>query len=131
MQNKVVIRSIHSEGAGSPQEDHQCSYLYQQSLPHQKNHTVPPQPQQLRRLLDELRQTKLELKETHRQIEELEQRLALADEAKQSLNEQLRSWQQQGIRWRKRLRQTEELLKRVLKKYRELTRQTQEHYQAP
>lgn len=82
------------------------------------------QPERLRRLLDELRQAKLDLYEAERESELLRQRLAKAEETNQTLTEQLRHWQQQSSRWRKRLQQTELLLKRVVKQYRELSQRS-------
>ncbi len=99
----------------------QQPYLYRQAI--QSATTLAlDQPQRIRLLLDELRQTKIDLTKARLEAEALASRLADAEEAKQTLMTELRHCQQQGSRWHKRLRQTEALLKRVIKQYRELSR---------
>ncbi|MGE5654520.1 MAG: hypothetical protein ACM3ZQ_09725 [Bacillota bacterium] len=98
-------------------------YLYQQTIPLEGAPVAPPHPQRIRRLLDELHQSKLDLQQAHQEVASLEQRLAEAESRRMELLEQLRHWQQQGLRWRNRLKQTEGLLKRVLKQYRDLSSQ--------
>ncbi len=106
----------------SPQGEEQRPYLYRQALPRQEASAAPSQPQRIRRLLDELRQTKLDLQEARRQAANLELRLLEAESAKRALTEQMRYLQQLNSQWRKRLRQTETLLKRVFKQPRDLSR---------